>query len=188
MVVLSVLDRGLHTYNGCLFAYPLLTKACTSAFTGALGDFLGQLITKQPFINLHSIARYSAFGFVVTGPMAHHFYKTLDQLVPATAWGAAFKRLMVDRFMFAPLLLLLSMYLLSRLEGKNHRTCAKEIRLKYWPALKMNWKVWTPVQYININYIPQQYRSLFANVVAIFWIMYLTNKRRQAATAAAKTP
>nr|XP_045603934.1 peroxisomal membrane protein 2-like isoform X3 [Procambarus clarkii] len=116
MVVLSVLDRGLHTYNGCLFAYPLLTKACTSAFTGALGDFLGQLITKQPFINLHSIARYSAFGFVVTGPMAHHFYKTLDQLVPATAWGAAFKRLMVDRFMFAPLLLLLSMYLLSRLE------------------------------------------------------------------------
>ncbi|XP_071513301.1 peroxisomal membrane protein 2 [Panulirus ornatus] len=181
MVVLSILEKGVHSYNGCLFAQPLLTKACTSAFTGALGDFLGQLITKQPSINLFSIARYASFGFVVTGPMAHHFYKMLDKVVPASVWGAAFKRLLLDRLLFAPLLLLLSLYLLSKLEGKSHRTCMGEVRLKYWAALKMNWKVWTPVQYININYIPQQYRSLFANVVAIFWIIYLTNKRRQAA-------
>ncbi|KAG7169996.1 peroxisomal membrane protein 2-like [Homarus americanus] len=187
MVVLSVLDRGLRTYNGCLYAQPLLTKACTSAFTGALGDFLGQLITRQPSINFYSMARYASFGFFVTGPLAHNFYKKIDKLVPATERGAAIKRLLVDRLMFAPLLLLLSLYLLSRLEGKSHRTCANEIQLKYWAALKMNWKVWTPVQYININYIPQQYRSLFANCVAVFWIIYLTNKRRQAAAAASKS-
>nr|XP_053632446.1 peroxisomal membrane protein 2-like [Cherax quadricarinatus]XP_053632454.1 peroxisomal membrane protein 2-like [Cherax quadricarinatus] len=184
MVVVSVINNGLHYYNEFLYVRPLLTKACTSAFTGALGDFLGQLITKQPSINYCSIARYAGYGFVVTGPLAHHFYKMLDKVVPTTAWGAAFKRLLIDRLMFSPLLLLLSLYLLSRLEGKSHRTCAKEVQLKYWAALKMNWKVWTPVQYININYVPQQYRSLFANVVAIFWIIYLTNKRRQAATSA----
>lgn len=40
---------------------------------------------------------------------------------------------------------------------------------------------------VRTNWIPSppQYRSLFANVVALFWIMYLTNKRRQAAAAAA---
>ncbi|XP_064235633.1 peroxisomal membrane protein 2-like isoform X2 [Aotus nancymaae] len=26
----------------------------------------------------------------------------------------------------------------------------------FWPALKMNWRVWTPVQFININYVPLQ--------------------------------
>lgn len=180
MLAAVILDKGIRSYNGCLFTRPLLTKACTSACTAALGDFLGQLITKQPKTNLISMARYASFGFVVTGPLAHYFYKMLDKIVPPTAYGAALKRLLVDRFTFAPLVLLLSLYILSRLEGKSHETCAKEVKAKYWAALKMNWKVWTPVQYININYIPQQYRSLFANLVAVFWIMYLTNKRRQA--------
>ncbi|XP_042884008.1 peroxisomal membrane protein 2-like [Penaeus japonicus] len=180
MLAAVLLEKGLRSYNGSLYTRPLLTKACTSACTAALGDFLGQIISKQPKINFISMARYASFGLVVTGPLAHFFYKILDKIVPPTAYGAALKRLLVDRFTFAPLLLLLSLYILSRLEGKSHDTCAKEVQMKYWAALKMNWKVWTPVQYININYIPQQYRSLFANFVAVFWIMYLTNKRRQA--------
>lgn len=56
------------------------------------------------------------YSFVVTGPLAHYFYKMLDKLVPPTAYGAALKRLLVDRFTFAPLVLLLSLYILSRLE------------------------------------------------------------------------
>ncbi|KAK4298464.1 hypothetical protein Pmani_029198 [Petrolisthes manimaculis] len=185
MVVLSVLEKGAQTYNGCLYAQPLLTKALTSAFTAGLGDFLGQVITKEPNINLHSITRYASFGLIVTGPLAHNFYKMLDKVIPPYAWAAAWKRLLIDRLGFAPLLLFLSFYTLSRMEGKDHKVCIREVQMRYWTALKMNWKVWTPIQYININYIPQQYRSLFANVVAIFWIIYLTNKRRQAAAAAA---
>ncbi|XP_068246130.1 peroxisomal membrane protein 2 [Palaemon carinicauda] len=185
MAVLSVLENGLQVYNLSLYRNPLITKATTSAITCALGDILSQLITKQPKVNWKSASRYAAFGFVVTGPLAHYFYKLLEKLVPPTSRGASLKRLLVDRLGFAPFLLLLSLYLLSRMEGKSHRTCKKEVQLKYWTALKMNWKVWTPVQYININYVPQAYRVLFANFIAIFWIMYIGMKRRQAAEAAA---
>ncbi|XP_031697269.1 protein SYM1-like [Anarrhichthys ocellatus] len=42
------------------------------------------------------------------------------------------------------------------------------MRGSYWTALKMNWKVWTPFQFININFVPVQFRVLFANSVALF--------------------
>ncbi|KAK7172796.1 hypothetical protein R3I93_002808 [Phoxinus phoxinus] len=44
--------------------------------------------------------------------------------------------------------------------------------------MKMNWKVWTPFQFININYIPVQFRVLFANLVALFWYAYLASVRK----------
>ncbi|TNN21620.1 Peroxisomal membrane protein 2 [Liparis tanakae] len=42
----------------------------------------------------------------------------------------------------------------------------------------MNWKVWTPFQFININFVPVQFRVLFANMVALFWYAYLASVRR----------
>uniref|UniRef100_A0A0P4WKL9 Peroxisomal membrane protein 2 n=1 Tax=Scylla olivacea TaxID=85551 RepID=A0A0P4WKL9_SCYOL len=180
MMVLSVLQKGLISYNGCLASHPLVTKSCTSAVTAGLGDYLGQLISRQHTVDLCSIARYATFGLLVTGPLAHHFYLLLDHLVRPGERGAAIKRLLIERFGFAPLLLFLSFYLLSRMEGKSHTGALREVRVKWFPTLKMNWKVWTPIQYINVNHVPQQYRSLFANFVALFWIMYLANKRRQA--------
>ncbi|XP_045135554.1 peroxisomal membrane protein 2-like [Portunus trituberculatus] len=180
MVVVSVLQKGLTSYNGCLASQPLVTKSCTSAITAALGDYLGQLISRQHAVDLRSIARYATFGLLVTGPLAHNFYLFLDRLVRPGVKGAAIKRLLIERLGFAPLLVFLSFYLLSRMEGKSHAAAMMEVRMKWFPTLKMNWRVWTPIQYFNVNYVPQQYRSLFANFVALFWIMYLANKRRQA--------
>ncbi|XP_061624335.1 uracil DNA glycosylase a isoform X5 [Phyllopteryx taeniolatus] len=30
----------------------------------------------------------------------------------------------------------------------------KKIRGSYWTALKINWKVWTPFQFVNVNFVP----------------------------------
>lgn len=67
----------------------------------------------------------------------------------------------------------------------------------------MNWKVWTPFQFVNINFVPVQvcagfpqnpvtdvhplcftnpfffqFRVLFANIVALFWYAYLASVRK----------
>ncbi|CAL4129298.1 unnamed protein product, partial [Meganyctiphanes norvegica] len=181
MGVLSKLTDGIQAYNGCLVAQPLATKMCTSAVSSLLGDLLGQIINGQR-INSVSLAKYALYGFVITGPLTHNFYKYLDRLVPPGPSVAVLKRMLIDRLLFAPFFLLVTLYVLARLEGKSHRDTAKEVKLKYWMVLVTNWKVWTPFQYININYIPAQYRSLFANLVAIGWMVYLANKRRQATT------
>lgn len=31
-----------------------------------------------------------------------------------------------------------------------------KLKRSFWTALKMNWKVWTPFQFVNINFVPVQ--------------------------------
>lgn len=41
-------------------------------------------------------------------------------------------------------------------QAKGLEDFQKKIRGSYWTALKMNWKVWTPFQFVNINFVPVQ--------------------------------
>lgn len=43
-------------------------------------------------------------------------------------------------------------------QGGDAATGAAKVRSAFWPALQMNWRVWTPVQFINVNYVPIQVR------------------------------
>lgn len=61
------------------------------------------------------------------------------------------------------------------LQGGDAAAGAAKVRSAFWPALQMNWRVWTPVQFINVNYVPIQFRVLFANLVALFWYAYLAS-------------
>lgn len=42
------------------------------------------------------------------------------------------------------------------LQAKGWADFEKKIRATYWTALKMNWKVWTPFQFVNVNFVPVQ--------------------------------
>lgn len=43
-------------------------------------------------------------------------------------------------------------------QGGDAAAGAAKVRSAFWPALQMNWRVWTPVQFINVNYVPLQVR------------------------------
>lgn len=43
-------------------------------------------------------------------------------------------------------------------QGGDAAAGAAKVRSAFWPALQMNWRVWTPVQFINVNYVPIQVR------------------------------
>eukprot|EP01031_Cornospumella_fuschlensis_P036989 gene36989-44875_t len=44
-----------------------------------------------------------------------------------------------------------------------------------WPSLVANWYCWPAINLLNFQYVPVQYRVLFANVAAVFWNMFLSN-------------
>ncbi|KAJ4941965.1 hypothetical protein JOQ06_011836 [Pogonophryne albipinna] len=100
-------------------------------------------------------ARYATFGFLIT-----------------------VKRLLLDRLIFAPGFLLMFYFVMNILEAKGWRDFESKMRGSYWTALKMNWKVWTPFQFVNINFVPVEFRVLFANMVALFWYAYLASVRK----------
>ncbi|MBN3288247.1 PXMP2 protein, partial [Polyodon spathula] len=126
----------------------------------------------------YPILTKSVTSLCVTGPVSHYFYQYLELLVHSSASHCVLKRLLLDRLIFSPAFLLVFFLAMNFLEGKSWAAFQKRVKTEYWSALKMNWKVWTPFQFININYVPVQFRVLFANLVALFWYAYLASVRK----------
>ncbi|KAG8596596.1 hypothetical protein GDO81_001981 [Engystomops pustulosus] len=175
----------LRTYLQLLHSRPVLTKALTSAILSALGNLLSQRIERRhqcesptKKVDLIAPLRFAAYGFFFTGPLSHYFYLFLEQWIPSSLPLAGLRRLLLDRLIIAPAFLLLFFIVINFLEGKNLKALNQTLKERYWSALKMNWKVWTPFQFINVNYVPVQFRVLFANMVAFFWYTYLASTRK----------
>uniref|UniRef100_A0A3P9KZY5 Peroxisomal membrane protein 2 n=1 Tax=Oryzias latipes TaxID=8090 RepID=A0A3P9KZY5_ORYLA len=177
----------LQQYLILLKKYPILTKSLSSGLLSALGNLLSQILearkkakigTPANEINVAGAARYAVFGMLITGPVSHFVYQLMELWMPTTDPFCIVKRLLLDRFIFAPGFLLLFYFVMNILEAKGWEDFEKKMRSSYWTALKMNWKVWTPFQFININFVPVQFRVLFANFIALFWYAYLASVRK----------
>ncbi|XP_035114170.1 peroxisomal membrane protein 2 isoform X3 [Callithrix jacchus] len=157
--------RALSRYLLLLRLYPVLTKAATSGILSALGNFLAQMMEKKRkkensrSLDVSGPLRYAVYGFFFTGPLSHFFYLFMEHWIPPEVPLAGLKRLLLDRLIFAPAFLMLFFLIMNFLEGKDASAFATKMRGGFWPALKMNWKVWTPVQFINVNYVPLQGRK-----------------------------
>uniref|UniRef100_A0A8C9M1H9 Peroxisomal membrane protein 2 n=1 Tax=Panthera tigris altaica TaxID=74533 RepID=A0A8C9M1H9_PANTA len=152
-----------------------------SGILSALGNFLAQVMAKQrkkensQKLDVSGPLRYAIYGFFFTGPLSHFFYLFMEHWIPSEVPWAGVKRLLLDRLLFAPAFLLLFLLVMNFLEGRDAAALSVQIRRSFWPALRMNWRVWTPVQFININYVPLQFRVLVANLVSLFWYIYLAS-------------
>ncbi|XP_077015632.1 peroxisomal membrane protein 2 [Tamandua tetradactyla] len=177
--------RALAGYLRLLRLYPVLTKATTSGILSALGNFLAQLIEKNQKkekrsqnVDVIGPLRYAIYGFFCTGPLSHFFYLFLERWIPPETPWAGVRRLLLERILFAPAYLLLFFLSMSLLEGRSAAVAAARVREGFWPALRVNWQVWTPAQFLNLTYVPLQFRVLFANLVSLFWYAYLASLRR----------
>ncbi|XP_028314378.1 peroxisomal membrane protein 2 [Gouania willdenowi] len=183
----SVHVRLLQQYLFLLRKYPVLTKSVTSGILSALGNLLSQVLEERKKgkheapaakTDVAGAARYAIYGLFITGPVSHVFYQLMETWMPTTDPYCIIKRLLLDRLFFAPGFLLLFYFVMNILEAKGWEDFEMKMRRSYWTALKMNWKVWTPFQFVNINFVPVQFRVLFANMVALFWYAYLASVRK----------
>lgn len=180
-------EKLLSGYTKLLQEKPILTKSITSGSVSGLGNFLSQLIVpvegKGGKIVWRSVFSYAAFGFFVSGPLIHHLYILIDKLIPRRKDSSlaidGIKRVILDRFIFTPPFILLFLYVVTILEGHGHEAAITKIKETYWTILKLNWRIWTIFQFINVNYVPQKYRVLFGNGIALFWSIFIAIKRRQ---------
>ncbi|PAA71101.1 hypothetical protein BOX15_Mlig014069g1, partial [Macrostomum lignano] len=171
-------------YDRLLNERPLLTKAATSGTIFGLGDILSQLIAPKPGtggqFSLRSTFAYSAFGFFISGPLIHAFYRQLDRALPKDSdqQFVALKRTLIDRLLLAPPYLLLLYYSVPLFEGRSLAFAHAKVKDSFLDVLKMNVKIWSLFQFININYVPQKYRVLFMCGLSLLWNIYVAIKRR----------
>lgn len=88
--------------------------------------------------------------------------------------------LLGERALFAPVITALSLYFITRFEGKDHEEGVSNMNDLYKMILVNNWKFLTFPVLINLRFVPPMLRVLVANIIGFCWIVFLSAKRRKA--------
>ncbi|CAH1104109.1 unnamed protein product [Psylliodes chrysocephalus] len=169
----------LSFYFGQLFEHPLRTKAITCCAIATAGNYASQRLSGEKVLNTHSLLAYSLYGLVFGGTIPHYFYNFLEGIVSEEASFAVVKKLFIERLIYSPLYQAFTLYILARLEGKDHKTAVKQLQDLYWLVLSSSWKYLTVIHLINLSVVPPVMRVFITNLMGFFWTIYLANKRRQ---------
>lgn len=171
-------------YSRLLEQNPLLIKAITAAVLSAVGNLICQvLIEKKEDIDLRRFSIFTGLGFIWVAPCLHFWYGKLNTLVTATGNKGAILRMACDQLGFAPLFIGSMLAILTALDGKADQI-VPELKSSLPSAIKANWMLWVPAQFVNFRFVPVPYQVLFSNLVAVAWNVYFSFATRPKAVVA----
>ena len=180
----SMLDAGAawSAYNAALVdpSTALLTKSVTAGVIIGAGDAAAQLVegskTGAAFDGVRYL-RWAIFGLVLQGPWNHAWYLTLDGLLPPTEDPFSLitlEKVGLDQFFQAPIFTMVILCFFALVEGKGLGFAKTQIQEELGGILVKNWAVFLPATFINLAYLPNEYRVLFLNVVFFGWVINLS--------------
>ena len=180
----SMLDAGSawSAYNAALVdpSTALLTKSVTAGVIIGAGDAAAQLVegskTGAAFDGVRYL-RWAIFGLVLQGPWNHAWYLTLDGLLPPTEDPFSLitlEKVGLDQFFQAPIFTMVILCFFALVEGKGLAFAKTQIQEELGAILIKNWAVFLPATFINLAFLPNEYRVLFLNVVFFGWVIYLS--------------
>jgi peroxisomal membrane protein 2 len=186
------LSRPIYEFLGFyfeqLFKNPIRTKAVTSCVIATSANFTSQKLSGCKSIDQDSLVAYGLYGLFFGGTLPHYFYTMIERVIPQDIKFRKLIQFLLERFTFTPFSQVISLYFLSRFEGKDHKTALKGLVKLYWPVLTANWQYLSLLMFINFMFVPPMLRVLTTNVIGFVWIIFVGNKRRrEAAKAAAKS-
>ena len=122
--------------------------------------------------------RWAIFGLVLQGPWNHAWYLTLlDGLLPPTEDPFSLitlEKVGLDQFFQAPIFTMVILCFFALVEGKGLAFAKTQIQEELGAILIKNWAVFLPATFINLAFLPNEYRVLFLNVVFFGWVIYLS--------------
>ena len=173
-------------YNGVITRKPIVTKCITSLCTFGLSDFICQSIEKKSAAKKGKTKKYdflrvfkqAFFGFAISPYFHLHFSKIIPTLFPiipgASVNARVFKSLTYDQTIHAGLFTVIFYYYMGAFNGKNVEETTREVKIKFLPTMVDNWKLWPLAMFFNFKFIPPTYSVLYANLVGIVWLTYLS--------------
>ena len=171
----------IRRYKRALAEKPYQTKMLTSAGTVIMGECIGDAIRVYRGRKVSDVPLaqrcgfYGLYGLLVVGPLFHWWYGYIQRLTASlTAEYKMIVTLLVDRLIFTPPFLFVTLFHRQLLNNSKMSEKYKEVMKIIMSALWVNWKVWTALVAFNITYIPLEYRSIFGNVFALAWNTYLS--------------
>jgi len=165
----------LAKYNSYVLRNPLIAMSITTGVTMGLGSIISQsVIEKRPMADFDwgRIGRFSAFGFIFSGPFLRYWYYGLDKYFAGVKLKPI-KMMIADQILAAPLLNGVLLLYLPLSNGKSINEVKQRFREDFPKVIKANYTVWPAIQLTNFYFIPLQHRVLFVNMCALLWSTFL---------------
>ena len=171
----------IRKYQVLLNTRPVLTRALTGFGISFLSDFLSQYIECKiegfDFMQRYGLMRsmnLAVYNCVVISPTFYYWYRFLAFRYPGSAWRPFLKKLLLDRLLIPPPLILGFFVSQTLMNGGSLKDVEARVEGHYINTLKMNLVVWPAAMLVNFKYIPLQYQVLYANLVGFIWTIYLS--------------
>jgi len=208
----TVISQWSNWYVGILEAFPLVTKACSAAIIGFLGDTCAQQFEERTRVKREgptaSPIKYDvrrglsivADGLFVTGPILHFVYDFLENLIPVSGSSlppslAALSQVLLDDIFVDSLFVATTFIFTGITEGYGRKTLS-QFKTDFVPTVKAGWAaslLLMPLEFTCFRFLPVSFRVLGMNFVDIVWdgvLSFQVHKNRirmaQEATEAGK--
>lgn len=177
------LSKPMYTLLGAyleqLFTHPIRTKSITSAVLATSASYASQRIAGNRTISQKALIAYGSFGLLFGGTVPHFFYQLIDKIFPHKMPYRKILVFLAERLLFAPFYQALSLYFLSRFEGKTHDQAVQNFKNLYEKLLEKNWTFLSIPVFLNMIYVPPIVRTLSFNMISFVWVIYLAGVRRK---------
>jgi hypothetical protein len=173
----------LSWYSNLLSKNPYKTKVITSFIIMGAGDVICQLLENKNkksknTINLKRTLKQASFAFLLT-PYLHFQYNVIIPKYFAVGKYQILKIILYDQTVNAVVCIsafFLYMDFLNKEGVFNIKT--DQSNDQFYEKLKVgligNYKIWPFASLANFTIIPIHYRVFFANIVGLFWNIYLS--------------
>ena len=116
-------------------------------------------------------------NLLISGPLLHVAYDTLEHLIPTTGGGigasvAAAGHVLADNFLLDPIFVAITFIMTGLAEGYSIRELKSQFRRDYPATIKTTWAasvLLAPVGFVCFRFLPLNYRVLGVNFIDIAW-------------------
>mmetsp|Transcript_64754 Transcript_64754/g.180190 ORF Transcript_64754/g.180190 Transcript_64754/m.180190 type:complete len:228 (+) Transcript_64754:2-685(+) len=182
----GVVRRAVASYDALLVRHPMMTNMVMSGSINATSETLRHFLvagTLRSLPNPSNLGRQFLLGSCLVAPIATAWFTNLERVF--RGWNPAQPATVLcktacEQALFGPFLNTCFMVVQGMLEKRRLPEILKDIQQKFWEVQRANMCVWGPANLVSYKFVPPRLRILFANFVAVFWMLFLTLKTSMA--------
>jgi len=191
----------IDSYQQALLSSPLETKVATAAVLAVAGDAIAQRAGKAPYDRARA-GSFVLFDAAYRGGFQHAAFPWIidhcrgDALLAATAAlpvsvpladqsllaaveCTAFNQLLVVPIVYYPLFFGIT----GAVQGLSAEESLARARSRFVSLTLRNWQFWIPVQFVQFNYLPEEWQVPYTCAMGLVWNVILS-----AAAGSAREP
>ncbi|XP_032523493.2 mpv17-like protein 2 [Danaus plexippus] len=121
--------------------------------------------------------RFGIFGTFFMAPVFYAWMKYTSRFFRRKNLRTAVTRAIIEQISYSPVAMAYFFFGMSLLEKKPIKTCANEVREKFWPTYKVGAVFWPTAQTLNFYFVSEKNRVVFVSCASFIWTIFMAHMK-----------